>query len=580
MKNGFNILKYSIVGCLIFSSCMQPSDNTARFDYFRYKGNDARFDVRIDSAHQYFNPILAGFYPDPSICRKGDTYYLVNSSFSFYPGVPIFTSKDMVNWTQIGHVLDRPSQLFLDSTQTVSQGVYAPDIKYNPYNDTFYMITTGVYGLGNFFVKTQDPAQGWSDPVLLPEIKGIDPSFFFDEDGKAYIVHNAEPEGSADWEQQRAIRLYEFDLITEKVIGNGKEVIRGGARPEDKPIWIEGPHLYKIKDYYYLMCAEGGTDTDHSEVVFRSKTPWGVYEAYANNPILTQRDLPENRPEKVTCAGHADLIETPEGEWWAVFLACRPYEDNLVNTGRETFLLPVEWKDGFPVILPQGKSIPTVITVETLGSASLYDRDETHDRASLHPATGNFEYKNEFDSPALDYSWIFLRTPQESFYTIENGKLAITPLPLSIEEKGSPSAIFRRQQHTHFEVETRLDFSPESATDFAGFTLFQHEKFNFIFGKTSIDGVTTLIVDRNENGKTRLAAISIEDKKHHPVTLKVVGKGRYYDFFYRFDNEKWQTLAIDADATNLSTRHAGGFIGACIGVYATSAPVSTMPKLK
>ncbi|KAA6321909.1 Non-reducing end alpha-L-arabinofuranosidase BoGH43A [termite gut metagenome] len=536
---------------------------TAQFDYFKYKGKDKRFDKPIDPNNQYFNPILAGFYPDPSICRKGDTYYLANSSFSFYPGVPIFTSKDLINWTQIGHVLDRPSQLNI-TNQDVSEGIFAPAINYNRYNDTFYMITTDVYGIENFFVKTKDPAQGWSDPVRLPEIEGIDPSFFFDEDGKGYIVHNAVPEGSEDWENQRAIRMYEFDVATEKVIGKGKEIIRGGTRPENKPIWIEGPHLYKINGYYYLMCAEGGTDTNHSEVIFRSKTPWGSYEAYANNPILTQRDLPENRQEKITCTGHADLIETPEGEWYAFFLACRPYEGNLLNTGRETFLLPVEWRDGFPVILPQGKSIPAIGEKKRLTPTG-------------NPTSGNFEYNNEFNEPTLDYSWMFLRTPQKSFYTIENGKLAITPLPLSIEEKCSPSVIFHRQQHAHFEVETRLEFSPESAADFAGFTLFQREKFNFIFGKTSINGVATLIVDRNENGKTQLAAISIEDKKHLPVVLKVVGKGRYYDFLYRFEGEEWQTLVTDADAANLSTQRAGGFVGAFIGLYATSALVSAMP---
>jgi alpha-N-arabinofuranosidase len=538
------------------SSAPAASATVARFGYFSYKGSDARFDRPIDRSGQYFNPIIAGFYPDPSICRKGDTYYLVNSSFSFYPGIPIFTSKDLVSWTQAGHVLDRPSQLLL-TNQRVSGGIYAPDIKYNPHNDTFYMVTTGVYGPGNFFVKAQDPAGSWSDPVLLPEISGIDPSFFFDDNGKAYIVHNAEPEGKADWEQQRAIRMYEFDVASEKVVGSGREVVRGGARPEDKPIWIEGPHLYKVNGYYYLMCAEGGTDIDHSEVVFRSKAPWGPYAPYGGNPILTQRDLPDLRDDRVTCAGHADLVETPDGGWWAVFLACRPYEENLVNTGRETFLLPVEWRDEFPVILPQGKPIPTVVSKQGLPEPP----------PSAAPTTGNFTYRNEFDHPELDHSWIFLRTPRAPFYAIKNGELSITALPVSLDEQLSPSAIFRRQQHAAFEVETQLNFSPASSRGMAGFCLFQNEKYYIAFGKTMLNGVETLVLDRVENDKVRLAAVPAGAGKGASVRLKVVGKGRYCDFLYSFDGNSWQTLASHVDAANLSTRRAGGFTGACIGLF-------------
>ncbi len=530
----------------------------AGFEYFKYKGNDSRFDKKIDPKNQYLNPIIAGFYPDPSICRKGDTYYLVNSSFSFYPGVPIFKSKDLVNWIQIGHVLDRPSQLNL-TNQGISQGIFAPAIEYNPHNDTFYMITTSAYGIGNFFVKSKDPEKGWSDPILLPEIDGIDPSFFFDSDGKGYIVHNAAPKGTPDWEQQRAIRLYEFDVKTDKITGKYKEILRGGTRIERKPIWIEGPHMYKINGYYYLMCAEGGTDTDHSEVVLRSKTPWGPFEEAKANPILTQRDLSDNRPERVTCAGHADLIQTPKGDWWAVFLASRPYEENLINTGRETFLLPVTWKDGFPEILPQGKAIPTVVNKAGLSTTK-------------YPMTGNFEYNEEFNSPKLDNSWIYVRTPKEQFYTLENGKLNIKPLPVNIEERKSLSAIFRRQQHLSFEVETQLEFTPASEKDFAGITFFQNEAYHLVAGKTIINGVPSVVLNRVEKDTLSRTAIKLSPKEAaSPLFLKVIGKGRYYDFLYSTDGKSWKTLYANADAANLSTRRSGGFIGTCIGLYATSA---------
>ena len=252
------------------ASLLAPAQ-TAQFSYFSYGGNDTRFDKEIDRSRQYLNPILAGFYPDPSICRKGDTYYLVNSSFSFFPGVPIFTSKDLVNWTQLGHVLDRKSQLPLDR-QNVSGGIFAPAITYNEKNKTFYMITTNV-GAGNFFVKTKDPAKGWSEPIYLPKVGGIDPSFFFDKDGRGYIVNNDEPIGGHVYEGERSIMLHYFDVEGDSVVGDQIEIVRSGSHVQKNPIWIEGPHLYRIGKYYYLMCAEGGTGAWHSEVIFRSKKP-------------------------------------------------------------------------------------------------------------------------------------------------------------------------------------------------------------------------------------------------------------------------------------------------------------------
>ncbi|WP_207424932.1 glycoside hydrolase family 43 protein [Desertivirga brevis] len=536
----------------------QKQTEVAQFDYFKYEGKDERFKTGIDHKKQYYNPIVAGYYPDPSVCRKGDTYYLVNSSFGFFPGVPIFKSKDLVNWKQIGHVLDRPSQLSLNEKQGISSGIFAPAISYNPTNDTFYMITTDIGGIGNFYVTSKDPEKGWSEPVLLPEVRNIDPSFLFDDDGKAYIVHNDEPENGPDWNQQRSIRIHEFDVATGKTIGKSKEILRGGARPEDRPIWIEGPHLYKINGYYYLMCAEGGTDSGHSEVVFRSKSPWGPYVAAKTNPILTQRDLAPNRENIVACTGHADLIQTPKGDWWAVFLGTRPYTNNFVfNTGRETFLLPVTWENDFPVILKKGEPVPTIVSKKDL-------------KPGTQPLTGNFTYNENFEKDKLDHSWIFIRTPKQDFYKVNNGKLAITPLAISTEETQSPSAILRRQQHTNFSAETQVEYTAKSENDFAGLVLFQNEKYQFLFGKTIIDGKESIVLYRIEGKKEVLASKPLDGiKPNTPVKLKVEGKGGAGDFLYSLDGKTWQTLAGGADMTNLSTQKAQGFVGTCIGLYAT-----------
>ena len=262
MKNTQVIQLMSIVRLSIFMlgitmmSCNSKKEqqlpaigkSVALFDYFSYKGNDDFYISNPLSGEDYFyNPILPGWYSDPSVCTNGEgDYFLVTSTFTYFPGVPIFHSKDLVNWKQIGHVLNRASQLVNMEGQKVSGGIFAPAISYNPYNKTYYMVTTNV-GAGNFFVKTQDPFGEWSEPIMLPEVGGIDPSFFFDEDGKAYIVNNDEaPDNKPEYSGHRTIRIQEFDVKTDKTIGPRKILVNKGAQPADKPIWIEGPHLYKI----------------------------------------------------------------------------------------------------------------------------------------------------------------------------------------------------------------------------------------------------------------------------------------------------------------------------------------------
>lgn len=527
----------------------------AHFSSFSYSGHDTRFDKAIDSTHQYFNPILAGFYPDPSVCRAGDTFYLVNFSFSFFPGVPLSTSHDLVNWTAAGYVLDRPSQLPLEG-QHVSGGIFAPAISYNKRNKTFYMITTNV-GRGNFFVKSKDPTKGWSEPVYLPEVDGIDPSFYFEEHSdRAFIVHNAPTQTPARYEGERAIRLLEFDTDGDSVVGGYTEILRSGTHVEEHPIWIEGPHLFKKGKYYYLMCAEGGTGSWHSEVVLRARDPYGPWEECPHNPILTQRTgLDPQRPDIVTSAGHADLVEDAEGRWWAVFLGCRPYQEDYYNTGRDTYLLPVTWRDGWPTILDAGKPVPTV-----------------NEKEGLLPQTGgrefsgNFGYTDLFLQPALDSRWMFLRNPSY-FWTSGHG-LDIRPLPCNIYEREAVSAVWTRQQHTDFSAETSLDFNPASEQDLAGMVLLQNEQNNFVMGITRLGGRKAVTLTRCEGSNVMVASAFVDDDA--TIRLRVEGRGRFYDFFYATGNSEWRPLAMGTDAINLSTHRSGGFIGACIGLYATS----------
>ena len=550
-------MKKDLLTILLFacSPCLWAQD--AVFSYFTYEGKDARFQKTADSRKEYLNPILSGFYPDPAVCRKGDTYYLVTSSFAFYPAVPIFESKDLVNWTQIGHVLDRPSQLPLQ-TAGVADGIYAPGISYNPHNDTFYMVTTNVRGGGTFYVKAKDPRGPWSDPVRFPGLEGIDPSFLFDTDGRAYMVRNAPVSGQEKYAGERSIYLLEFSPEQDALIGDPVELVRGGAHVTANPTWIEGPHLYHIGNCYYLMCAEGGTGENHSEVIFRAPKPQGPWEECPYNPILTQRSgLDDGRTDRVTSAGHADLIQTPEGDWWAVFLGCRPYEGDLYNTGRETYLLPVTWKDGWPLILEPGKAIPTVVSKEGLAPGS----GDT--------LTGNFSYTDRFDGANLNSRWMYLRNPPEKACELTPEGLVLHPAAGNILQTKPLSAVFCRQQHACFSVETQLDFRATSARRLAGLTLFQSEDHFFVFGKTLLNGAPAVVLKRAEGSQVIIGSCALSSNEA-PLRLKVTCQGRYLSFYYaEGDATEWQPLAIGVDGANLSTAHAGGFTGTTIGLYAT-----------
>ncbi|WP_372752922.1 glycoside hydrolase family 43 protein [Labilibaculum sp.] len=540
-------------------------NSKAFFSHFRYEGKDDFYSNNELSSNQFYNPILPGFYPDPSICKKGDDFYLVTSSFSFFPGIPIFRSTDLMHWQQLGHVLNRPDHLNLEGLD-ISQGIFAPDISYNKANDSFYLICTLVGGIENFLVKAKDPAGPWSDPILLPEIEGFDPALFFDEDGKAYIVHNSTPDEKSRYDGHRTIRMWEYDVAMDKVIGEGKIIVNGGTDLSKNPIWIEGPHLYKIEGKYYLMCAEGGTAENHSEVIFRSKEVGGSYMPYEQNPILSQRQLNPKREKPITCTGHADMIEDKNGKWWGVFLGCRPYDDDCFNTGRESFLVPVSWKNGWPLFLETDRKVELI--QENTGLPS------TNNAADCVP-NGNFIHTDNFDSEELIADWNFIRTPYNKCYVIntKQKRLELESLPVNIRDFGQPAFIGRRQQHTNFEAQVELDFHPSKDQEAAGLVCFQNEAHHFFFGKLQDDGRIFLQLEKAvpyENGVAKVLIEKSELFAEGSIKLKIEGKGRYYDFYYSLDAENWIIFGENIDARLLSTMVAGGFVGTYIGMYASS----------
>lgn len=523
------------------------------------------------------NPILPGFYPDPSICRAGDDYYLITSSFGFFPGVPIFHSKDLVNWEQIGHVLDRPSQLNLDGAG-ISGGIYAPTIRY--YNGTFYMVTTNITNGGNFIVTAENPAGPWSDPFWIENAPGIDPSLFFDEDGKVYFTAAWMAEDAQKFSDME-IWGQELDLTEMKLVGERHSFWRGALKNAHSP---EGPHLYKVNGYYYLLIAEGGTQHFHAVTIARSKNVFGPYEGYEGNPILTHRHLGKKYP--ISNPGHADLVETQNGEWWMVALASRPYGGYYKNLGRETFLIPFEWEDGWPVVSPETGRVESAYEVPNLPYFSV---DKT-------------EVRDDFENEKLGFVWNGIRTPREEFYSLTErpGYLRIKLRPQEMVDVlkppsmsmnpdenrdyviDHPSFIGRRQQDMNFTATVKMDFNPHNDHETAGLVLVQNNNFQYRFESSVVDGqkVVRLIKCTSktemdylkgtfsyENFETKLAEQPVNSDV---IYMKITACGQDYSFYYGESLEEMKLLIDHVDGRILNPDTAGGFVGTYIGMFASS----------
>jgi alpha-N-arabinofuranosidase len=337
---------------------------------------------------RYQNPIIKGFNPDPSICRVGGDFYLVTSTFEFFPGVPIFHSRNLVEWELINYCLTEDSQLNLENCGC-SKGIFAPTIRYH--DGTFFMITTNVSHRGNFIVHTKDIRGKWSEPHWIDHV-GIDPSLLFDDDGRVYYCGTA-----LDERGRQGIALFEINPFTGEKLSR-TEIISYGAGGKHP----EAPHLYKINGWYYLMIAEGGTEYGHMETIFRSRSPWGPYEPCPHNPILSHKDY---MGSPIQATGHADLVEDAAGSWWLVCLAIRPLPTTLLhNLGRETFLAPVKWDDdGWPVVGNQGR---IALEMEAELPAPLTGKAITAD------------FTDDFDSDVLGMEWNFVRNPRRENYSL------------------------------------------------------------------------------------------------------------------------------------------------------------------
>ena len=537
----------------LFLGLLASVSAQASFDWFDYRGDDH---LPKPAAGQYSNPILQGFYPDPSIVRVGRDYYLVNSTFIWFPGIPVFHSRDLVNWTQIGNAIDRSSQLNFAKLNTW-QGVYAPDITFHA--GTFYIINTCVPCGGNFVITAKNPAGPWSEPTWLP-IDGIDTSLFFDEDGSAWIINNGPPEEKPRYEGHRAIWLQQFDTKQMKLIGPRKVLIDSGVHPEENPIWIEGPHIFRKDGAYYLIAAEGGTAEGHSEVVFRSDKVTGPYVPFADNPILTQRDL---KGSPITSTGHASFVKTPSGDWWSVFLGVRPYDDQNFNTGRETFLMPVRWEQGWPRITDHGARVPWVARRPNLPAGP---------RAPV-PTSGSFTIRDEFNGSKLPPYWMMMRNPVGKWWRLAGGALHLDARGTALGDMGNPSLWARRQQHLNATVTTRVRFNPPSDAAEAGLAAMQNDEYFYYLAVGRDHGKRVVRLRRRAGGPDAMAGAVLASSPipNGPIELRINARGAAYEFGWSADGKSWHSLARNADGTLLSTKKSGGFVGAVFALYAHGA---------
>jgi len=498
-------------------------------------------------ARTFNNPVLPGFYPDPSICRRGDDYYLVASSFEYFPGLPVFHSRDLVNWRQIGHAIDRPSQIDLDSAPA-SGGLYAPTIRFH--GDTFYIVNTLVLGgerKANFIVTAADPAGPWSQPYWLNDAPGIDPSLFFDDDGRAwYTVSRHAYEGH--YRGHTEIRLQEFDCAAMRLFGGSQVLWDGALRGA---VYSEGPHIYKIDGWYCLLTAEGGTGHDHAVVVARSKNIAGPFQNNPRNPILTHRHLGLDYP--IVGTGHADIVQTQKNEWWMVLLAMRPYGGYFYNCGRETFLASMIWENGWPVVCPG------IGRVEFSNPAP--DLPE-------HPWPLPAQ-RDDFDSSGLALCWNFIRIPRDTFYSLSEhaGSLRLHLKPRVLTEPTNPVFIGRRQQHQNFCAATVMEFSPQKPNECAGMALVQNPRFNFRFVVTCGERSVISLIQCKDGRDSVINAVPIIGKR---IFMKAQAHGQEYGFYIAEQPGQWKPVAAKVDGRILSTPEAGGFVGAYIGLYASS----------
>ncbi|MWG33481.1 glycoside hydrolase family 43 protein [Halomarina oriensis] len=487
---------------------------------------------------QYRNPVLPGTHPDPTVCRVGEDYYLATSSFEYFPGVPLYHSTDLVSWTHVGHCLTRESQLDVTDTDS-SDGIYAPTLRHH--DGTFYLVTTFVGGGGHFVVTAEEPTGEWSEPTSL-DAPGFDPDLFFD-DGTVYLSYAHGPTLA-----ETTVHVAPVDLDT-GAVGDSRTLWEG-----IEGTFCEAPHLYEVDGTYYLLTAEGGTHTNHMVVAARGDSPTGPFEPCPHNPILSHRGHPMH---PVSAAGHGDLVDAPDGSWWLVFLGVRQQggHPGWHHLGRETFLAPVDWRDGWPVVAAGGP-VDLVVDVESLPG----------DGGSPEPSAPARETHETFDGETLDGAFEFRRNPAEGAYSLDDESLTLRPRTASLDDRGA-TFVGRRQAHFDCRCSVHLAFDPAPGEE-AGLALVADERHHYEVGLRGRENGSVALVRRRVGDVTAVAAERRVDGETFELTVDATPTS------YRFAVEAGgggETARDGPLATAapryLATEVTGLFTGVYVGPY-------------
>jgi len=521
----------------------------------------------------FINPIISGAHPDPSICSVGDDYYIVNSSFEYFPGLPIHHSKDLVNWELIGYGLHREDQCNGDMNLVDVQsdgGIHAPTIRYH--KGTFYIITTNVYSPGdgkpglmrNFVITAKNPSGPWSDPHIIEGAPGIDPDIFFDTNGKVYFTGTHSP-GDINANGIGEIWIQELDIKNWKLVGERKTVWDGVFG-----CCTEGPHIYKEHGLYYLLVAEGGTGKNHAVMMAASKDIFGPYEENQRNPVLTTRHVTNDY--FVNSTGHADMIQLSDGRWYMVSLGKRNDLDGDANMGRETYLIPMKWEPTIikwqqisetkwePVRYLFPVAAPTSGKVERFFPLPFLEK----------PQYINNSYVDDFTSSSLDLKWTFIRVPQgKTISLIDNpGYLRLYPKKTTIENRKNFSMIGFRQKESDFDYKVKMNFMPADNRVESGIIHYQKE-WNYLTSVVYKVGKKFFLEQKLKEKDTKLTTLKkVSLKKYNGnIVFKTVSRKDEYNFYYSLDNGENFTYLNSLDAVKMLDRN---YTGALLGMFATS----------
>ena len=528
----------------------------------------------VYSQDTFLNPIINGGYPDPSIVRVDDDFYIVNSSFEYFPALPIHHSKDLVNWELIGYGIDRPSQgtgkVNLYDVQQQG-GIHAPSIRYH--DGLFYIVTTNVYSpvdkskpteMVNFILTAKNPAGPWSDPYVIEGAPGIDPDIFFDDNGKVWFVGTHDT-GNPNKNGIGEIWIQELDLNNWKLKGQRHSIWRGACGG----CCVEGPHIYKQYGRYYLMVAEGGTSYNHAVMIASSKNIEGPYDSNPKNPILTSRHLSNNN--WVHSTGHADLVQLKDNRWYMVSLGIRNEMDSTSNMGRETHLMPVVWEEAWDnwVEVEKGRWEPVIIKWPVVAPNTGKVERNTSIPFLEKKQNINYSFYDDFTSSKLDLQWNFRRVPRENAYELnsKNKTLKLNLSPESFELRSQYNLMGFRQKETEFEYSSSMNFKPKKNFSEAGLSIFSQDDnyINFTVKKHNNKTLLNLSVKPRDQKLDIIKSIPL--KYNENIILKIVSKDNKYIYYYSLDDGNSFDVFTETGANLVLCK---GYIGTNLGLYASS----------